>query len=1509
MTKGKGFKLSPNEVDQSGSHLLDFGSKSDQNASSTAATHQKIASSGSGKSGVVKTFTDFAGKSGDAFEGVFKEIGRVSKGAGDRLKTGSKATQQNESDVESSFKKINSPGESGKGSAPKGIHPNSGTSASGSGSSSGSQGHGSVTPPTIKGENGNPHQNDTSAADRTYCGDPIDVSTGRMMLPQTDVEILGALDLIVTRTHVSGYRLGRWFGTAWASTVDQRLEADETGVHLAVEDGRLLSYPVPPADGAVLPGVGARWPLRRVEGGYQVVDPAAERRYLFAERGGDRLPLVLVADGDGNQIELHYDPAGVLAELRHSGGHRIAVRTENGLITAFDLVGADGRQDLRLAEYRYDDQRRLVEVTNSSGRPMRFDYDAAGRIVRWEDRNGMWYGYRFDAEGRCVQATGKDGFLNVGLSYDQERQVTTSVNSLGHSTHYQLNDQLQVVAETDPLGNTTTFEWDPFDRLLSRTDPLGRTTHYGYDETGHVTEVTQPDGSRALAEYNEAGRWVSMVGPDGGVWRREYGAAEKLASEIDPLGAATTYHYDLAGNLDVITDAMGQTTRFTHDPSGRPVSVADANGAVTSYEYDPFGRPRTITDPLGGVLRLAWTPEGEVREQIEPDGAVWRSQQDPEGNTTEVVDAAQRRTRTTFGPFSEPIEEIAADGSRIGYAYDTELRLVSVTNEQGLVWRFRYDEADNLVEETDFNGRMLRYSYDAAGDLVGQTNGAGQTITIERDALGRIVRRGAPDDVAVFGYDPAGRMVLARNDSAEVTFGYDAAGRTVTQSINGRVVHSEFDRLGRRIRLRTPGGAETGWEYDALDRPTVLRTAGRVLRFDHDPLGRLVQRQLGGSTVLRQRWDAANRLAGQVVQAGGRVVQQRDYAYQVNGYLSAVRDALSGPRQLTIDDLGRVRAVQGPDWQERYGYDPAGNMVEAVWPTPVGTPAVGERSYAGTLLLSAGQLRYGHDAEGRTVSREMLSAQGARMWRYEWNADSRLVGVSTPDGQRWRYRYDALGRRVAKQRLDPVGAVLEQVEFSWDGAELIEQVRSGIGLRPIVTMWNWQPGADAPVSQLEWPLGAADRTDERFHAIVADLVGRPTELVDEAGALAWHANTTLWGAALPTRGTADTPLRFPGQYADSETGLHYNLHRYYDPETGRYLSHDPLGLDEGTETFAYVGNPTEWIDPLGLARTGCGANSGGASGSGGGGGAGKKTKSSSSKVVSGRVTKPGKTKAGSSSGTQAAASSDPRWTAKQKYRPGTYGGTSTEQKRVGNVFNTKVTGASHESEHPIGYAVLKQGSGLGNRTSSPQAKYVANHAPAYQEAEPAHDAHIGTDIKTEKHAGTSAFKSGDDYRDSQRAALTGQSYSGTPINGGKDAVSNAIQLNQLDYAHQQKFHDTTGKESGDIADNSYHHMVNSQEGHGIDYATAPGHNASTAPLDHTGAAELHLTRDIIRKGQVDDGAKTGDHYPSEDEISHALYPPPTAQQRAAQEAMDKNTDMGWKAGGWKDDSDKMDVDD
>jgi len=203
-----------------------------------------------------------------------------------------------------------------------------------------------------------------------------------------------------------------------------------------------------------------------------------------------------------------------------------------------------------------------------------------------------------------------------------------------------------------------------------------------------------------------------------------------------------------------------------------------------------------------------------------------------------------------------------------------------------------------------------------------------------------------------------------------------------------------------------------------------------------------------------------------------------------------------------------------------------------------------------------------------------------------------MTETVTPDGERWRYRYDPLGRRTAKRRVGADEAVIEETLFFWDGMALAEQHhRAGGDAGPVrVTAWDYEPGSWTPVAQsgrtTSFAHAPQEVVDEQFHAVVTDILGTPMELVGASGAIEWRRGAGLWGERFALGGDGvDCPLRFPGQYHDRESGLDYNLQRYYDPATARYYSPDPLGLAPSSNHHGYVANPLSWLDPLGLTGT------------------------------------------------------------------------------------------------------------------------------------------------------------------------------------------------------------------------------------------------------------------------------------------------------------------------------------
>ncbi|MEU8466787.1 putative T7SS-secreted protein [Streptomyces sp. NPDC029006] len=1033
------------------------------------------------------------------------------------------------------------------------------------------------------------HSHDENSA--KGCGDPVNVATGTMYLPQTDVTLPGVLPLVLARRVESGYRLGRWFGPSWSSTLDQRLEIDAEGVVLVTEDGRLLSYPHPAPGLPTLAGHGPRLPLDRVEDGYTITDPRTHRTWHFADRGPGLAVLEQVDDRNGNWITFEYDAGGTPLGVFTSAGQGVRITTDAGRVTAYHLT-ATGEE---LKRFGYTDGN-LTEVVNSSGLPLRFTYDERGRVTSWTDTNDRGYAYAYDDQDRCTAQSGAAGHMAVRLTYGDPDpatglRTTTATTAQGHTHRYLINETWQVVAETDPLGATVRHVRDHHHQLRSTTDALGRTTTFEYDGTGDLTRVVRPDGREARAEYNGLGLPVKVVSPAGTVIHQTYDDRGNRTSVTDAAGRTTRFTYTEAGHLASVTDPAGNTTTLVCDRAGLPVEVTDPLGATVRHERNALGLPTAITDPAGAVTRLAWSVEGHLTRRTAPDGTTETWTYDGEGNCTGHTDPLGGVSRFEYTHFDLLTARTGPDGIRYEFDHDTELRLTRVTNPQGLTWTYEYDAAGRLCAETDFDDRVLTYTYDPAGRLASRRNALGEEVTFERDELGQVLRKNAAGQVTAYTYDLTDRLAGATGpDGTTLTLLRDRHGRLRSETVDGRTLTYTYDALGRRTGRTTPAGAVSTWSYDAAGRRTDLVASGRSIDFTYDEAGRELTRRVGGAITLEHTFDALGRLTTQsVTGTHGRTVQHRAYTYRADGNLTGIEDHLAGSRHFDLDATGRVTAVHAAGWTERYAYDEAGNQTQASWPPDhPGAEAAGSRSYAGTRITRAGNVRYAHDALGRiTLRQKTRLSRKPDTWRYEWDAEDRLTSVVTPDGTRWRYTYDPLGRRTAKLRLADDGeTVLERVTFTWDGTTLCEQTTTSAGLPHPVTL-TWDHQGLRPLSQTE-RITAADapqqEIDSRFFAVVTDLVGTPSELIDEQGDIAWHTRSTLWGTtAWSTNSTTYTPLRFPGQYYDPETGLHYNYFRHYDPETARYLTPDPLGLAPAPNPVMYVDNPLTWTDPLGLA--------------------------------------------------------------------------------------------------------------------------------------------------------------------------------------------------------------------------------------------------------------------------------------------------------------------------------------
>ncbi|MGW5081703.1 DUF6531 domain-containing protein [Micromonospora echinospora] len=742
--------------------------------------------------------------------------------------------------------------------------------------------------------------------------------------------------------------------------------------------------------------------------------------------------------------------------------------------------------------------------------------------------------------GAHVRAPGDTAAEAVHLptfTYDDRRHLVEVRNSSGHATRLRYDEAGRLVRWQDRNGEWFGYDYDEAGRCV-RAGGAGDWLRYRLRYDDGVTSVTNSLGQVTRYEINERRQVTAIVDPLGATTRQEWDAANRLLSRTDPLGRVTRFDHDAR----TLTLPDGSTHQV---PPRRP---APAGG----IEFDALGRVRATRAPDGAVTTYGWTAEGDLAWRVRPDGSTQRWFYDGEGNLVDVIDASGRAVSFEYGPFDLPTARVDQAGNRTEFTYDTELRLTAVTNPAGRTWRYEYDAAGRLRGQTDFDGRTQRYEHDDAGQLVAHTDAAGTVTRYLWDALGRVVERRVGDAVTRVEYDADGHVAAVTSPDAQVRFTRDAEGRVLSETINGRTVHTSYTDSGAVATRTTPSGRSSRWTFDADGRPESLTAAEHLLGFTHDDAGREIGRTIGGLVALRQTFDAAGRLTRQHIAD----TAERRYTYDAADRVAAIADSLAGDQSFTADDTGRIRAVDG-DVPQRYDYDEAGNLVGA---------GGGRWEFTGTMLVRSDDATFSYDAKGRLTGR--VDAAGA--WRFEWDAEDRLVLAVTPGGDRWRYRYDGFGRRIAKQRLGDGDRVLEEVSFAWSGDLMLEQTHRDVTGATTTTTWDYRPDAPVPVAQTD---------DGTLRAVITDTIGTPTHLVEPGGGLRWWSRGDLWGRGADRTAT---PLAFPGQYVDAETGLHYNRFRYYDPATGRYVSPDPLGLTGGPNPTAYVSDPLTVADPLGL---------------------------------------------------------------------------------------------------------------------------------------------------------------------------------------------------------------------------------------------------------------------------------------------------------------------------------------
>jgi len=784
--------------------------------------------------------------------------------------------------------------------------------------------------------------------------------------------------------------------------------------------------------------------------------------------------------------------------------------------------------------YRYSPFRRETEVINERGYMWTYSYDEHGFLTRIERPDGSLNLRIWDSAGYLTASVDPLGYT-TSMTYDARGNLQSVTGPLGHTTSYEYEPTFsQVTKVTDPRNQVATFTIDPIHgNLLQITDPLGETTSYTYAAEGDLETITDAEGHTQTVSYDARGYTSAVTDGRGNTWSLTYDDLGRLTSLENPLGETTSYTYDILDRRITRTDGEGHTQTYAYDGNGNLVRWTDANGRTAEYAYDGLNNLTVITDALGNTTHLSYQAQsGSCANCAATSGGT------SSGNLTAVTNA---------------------NGHTRRYEYDALNRLAHEFDATGRTTSYRYDAQGNLVEVEAEDGRVTRYTYDPRGYLLSSRFPDGSTNT--------------------YTYDEMGNLLTAANAHATLTFEYDERGliSSVTDSALAKTVSYTYNGVGKRATMTDADGLTWQYAYDENNNLVSLRDfAGVVTTFSYDAADRLTRIAPAASQPgvnLAVEYDRTGRIAGlsNTSPDGSTTFLEFDYTYddawQVETATVSGANGFSGWLGRTAydyDDDYRLTGVTWPDGTgQSYGYDPSGNRTRLTKSGDVPRRSYYDEADQHTYGGAEGEALYTYDSRGNVRS---MTIDG-QVTNYHWDDRDHLIRIEYPDGSQSSYSYDALGRRISKTLPDG-----SEVRYLYDGLNILQEF-DGTGdpqAKYVHTL-----GLDHP---LRMSRGG------RSYYYLYDRLGSIIGLSDGADSPEASYLYDPWGNAVGgDDGEIKNPFRYTAREADAESGLYYYRARYYDPQSGRFLSRDPIDAAGILHPYAYVQNdPLNGTDPLGL---------------------------------------------------------------------------------------------------------------------------------------------------------------------------------------------------------------------------------------------------------------------------------------------------------------------------------------
>ena len=874
------------------------------------------------------------------------------------------------------------------------------------------------------------------------------------------------------------------------------------------------------------------------------------------------------------------DPKGGHSKYHYHGSNLGSVSTKVGVNP---ITGLD---EYRTTRYQYNGKH-LVAIQDPMSNTDRLSYNDTGELITHTDANGQTTRYRYDNHGNLVEQT-----LANGSHFD-----------------YTFDDTGKLIVQSDCSGYQTHYNYDDKQRLATIVDAKQQTTRYHYDDSKPwlhlINHIDAPDGSHIHLQHDDAGRLTSITDAKDQQTTYHYDKDNLPTKRIDALGHSLSYHYDSLRRLSTLTNENGEDWTFQYDKGDNLISETRFDDHQSRYDYDPLGmlvtqidnpqlprhkqrHVRYQRDLIGQLIakhssHYANDKDNAASKQTQPDYRRTRYQYNLAG---QLISASNPHSRShlTYDQVGQLIEERTTSHLTLNGQYQRQAQ--TLTHD--------YDEIGNRIATTLPCGKVINQLYYGSGHLYNQSltdpsndNSITEIRHSERNTLHQEIVREQGVLTSAYDYDPMGRLTKQYSSTEshiaiERHYNYDVLGQLTHLTGHTRITHGQHSRNPSSIQQR------------------------RGHQYQYDSIGRLTEHKL----INQQQTSTVNQSTVNQSITEHFAFDPASNRVPVNAAVKEDKD-----KSKTNGKQGRPTELTTHDKYLTYTYDSHGRVLYKTQ-TPLGKDGQPLKQSGSAIVGFRNSLQLAYNADHELTQSISITQQGI---------DTTVI---TTD-----YHYDAFGRRTHKHsetkqqsRRHPSGKILispvqtqktkqNHTSYLWDGNRQLQQ-NTATHTHTII----YEQDSFEPVAQFIWlrdGLTAANdepesyqenqegwygnnkpviKTGVQLYHYHNDHLGTPNELTDQQGDVVWYADYEAWGNTATVEWKSQRidnivvseehlqPIRFQGQSFDTETGLHYNRFRYFDPDMGMFTTRDPIGLDGGMNVFQYAPNPTGWIDPFGLAN-------------------------------------------------------------------------------------------------------------------------------------------------------------------------------------------------------------------------------------------------------------------------------------------------------------------------------------